>query len=100
MDSHTNGNMNTSSKPSAPTETQEVAQGWTYERRLAFFLLGKLALDGFLTDNVFAELDYVIDSTAQQISEGIEALCSDGDLEAVSAQADIGRMYMDKEGQS
>ena len=94
MDSHTNGNMK-------PTDTQEIKQAWTYECRLALFLLGKLALDGFLNDTVFGDgMDYLVDSTAEQISEGIEALCSDGDLQAVSHQADIGRLHMYKGAQS
>ena len=99
MDSHTNGSMNTNSTPTEPTP--EVAPGWTYERRLALFILGKLAVEGFLNDIVFDDgIDYVINSTAENISEGIEALCCDGDLEAVSHQADIGRLHIDRGEQS
>ncbi len=101
MDINTNGNMHANgSTPTTPTAAtaQDTAQGWTYERRLAFYILGKLAVQGALSDLPLSEFDYVIDGIVDSISEGLEALCCEGNLETMRNLADIGALHKSSEG--
>ena len=102
MDSHTNGSMNTNSTPTPPPPApkQDAGPGWTYEHRLAFYILGKLALQGALSDLPLDEFDYVIDGLVDSITEGLEELRVEDGLEKTIDLADFGRLHQNKGGQS
>lgn len=79
-----------------PSELGLNAQGLTYEQSIAYYIVGKLVLDGALDPRNFnfnsdvEGIPFIVDSIAESISAGLEAFGWQHGVSAVIDAAQVG----------